>query len=150
MRQRARPALALAVLLGLGCYEYLPARDSAALVGQRIQLVLTDSGMVVLASRIGPSTDAIEGTLLADSLGTYVLAMALTRTRSGSEIDWRGEQVLVPHTLAASVAERRFSPARSTFAGGLAAAGIAGITVGLRGRGAASGSGGTGTKPPPQ
>ena len=150
MHQLARPLLVLTVLIVAGCYEYLPARNAAALVGQRIQLVLTDSGAVMLASQVGPATDAIEGTLVADNQGTYVVAMAVSRTRNGREIDWRGEQVSVPHVLAASVAERRFSVTRSALAGGLAVAGLTGMTVGLRGRGDASGSSANGTKPPPQ
>jgi hypothetical protein len=150
MLQRDRSLIAAIALLCGGCYEYLPARDPATLIGQRVQLTLTDSGMVALASQVGPSTDLIEGTLLRESPGQYVLAMAVSRTRFGNEIDWRGEQVTVPRILAASIAERRFSRSRSVFAGGLAAVGIAGATVALRGAGSSGGSGGVGGKPTPQ
>jgi hypothetical protein len=141
------PAVAL---ICVGCYQYLPARSPAALIGQRVQLTLTDSGMVALASQVGPSTDLVEGTLIRELPGQYVLAMTVSRTRFGNEIEWRGEQVTVPRTLTASIAERRFSLSRSVFAGGLAAAGIAGATVALRAGGQSGGSGGTGGKTTPQ
>jgi hypothetical protein len=139
MLHRTRPFIALAMLLTGACYEYLPARSTASLVGKRVQLSLTDSGSVVMASRVGPSVDAIEGALLADSAGAYVLGVTLTRARSGAETDWREERVAVAHSLVASFAERRFSRSRSTFAGALMSAGVVAVTVGLRGNGNSSG-----------
>jgi hypothetical protein len=139
MTHRARPLLALCALLGSGCYEYLPARNPTSLLGQRVQLTLTDSGSVAMTSRVGPSVDAIEGNLVADSAGAYVVGVALTRGRSGAETDWRGERVVIAHPLVASFAERRFSRSRSTFAGALMTAGIVAITVSLRGNGESSG-----------
>jgi hypothetical protein len=141
MLHRTRPFIALSVLLGTACYEYLPARSSTSLLGQRVQLSLTDSGTVAMASRVGPSVDAIEGNLLADSAGAYVLGVTLTRARSGVETDWREERVAVPHALVASFAERRFSRSRSTFAGALMSAGLVAVTVGLRGGGGSTGGG---------
>jgi hypothetical protein len=108
-------------------------------MGRRVQLSLTDSGAVAMASKVGPSVEAIEGSLLADSAGAYIVAVAVTRTRGGSEIDWRGERVAVAHPLVSSFAERRFSRSRSTFAGALMTAGVVAVTVGLRGGGDSSG-----------
>jgi hypothetical protein len=122
------------VALG-ACYEYVPARSPATLRGQRVELSLTDSGSVVLASRLGPSVEALEGTLLADTAGLYRVAVVQTRLRNGSETDWRGEEVTVAQGLVARLNERRFSPSRSFFAGGLAVVGIVGATIGLRGAG---------------
>jgi hypothetical protein len=144
MTRRTRPLLLLLSLLapgGAACYEYLPARDAGALAGQRVQLSLTDSGAVVLASKIGPSIEAIEGSLLADSAGAYVVAVGLTRGRGGVESDWRGERLAVPHVLVASFARRQFSTSRSVFAGALMTAGLVAATVGLRGGGGATGGG---------
>jgi hypothetical protein len=129
------------------CYEYLPARTPASLLGQRVQLTLTDSGSVVMASRVGPSVDAIEGDLVADSAGSYVVGVTVTRARNGTESDWRGERVAVAHPLVASFAERRFSRSRSTFAGALMTAGIVAITVSLRGNGESSGGAPTPGRP---
>jgi hypothetical protein len=149
MLRRLHPLRAVPLLLAAACYEYVPAPNPAALVGQRVQLALTDSGTVALASQLGPSTESVEGTLLADSAGKYLIGMAVSRTRGGTEMDWRGERVAVAHALVASTTRRQFSPSRSVFAGGLAAAGLTGITVGLRGRGQSGGSPGGG-RPIPQ
>src|SRR5258705_1050638 len=91
--RRTRPLLALCALLGVACYEYLPAGNSSSLIAQRVQLALTDSGSVAMASKVGPSVEAIEGTLIADSVGTYIVAVKVTRGRRGAEVDWRGGAV---------------------------------------------------------
>lgn len=131
--------LILLVTLGGACYEYIPVSQSTPLLGRRVQVALTDAGAVALASQLGPSVESLEGTLLGDSLGTYRVGLIATRLRSGSGNDWRGEVIAVPHALVASLAERRFSTSRTLFAGGLAAAGAIGATVGLRGKGESSG-----------
>jgi len=137
--RRTRPLLALCALLGVACYEYLPAGNSSSLIAQRVQLALTDSGSVAMASKVGPSVEAIEGTLIADSVGSYIVAVAVTRVRSGAEVDWRGERVAIAHPLVSSFAERRYSFSRSAFAGALMTAGVVGLTVALRGGGESSG-----------
>ncbi len=131
--------VALCALMSAGCYEYLPASRAASLIGQRVQLSLTDSGMVALSRQVGPSVESIEGSLVADSAGAYLVAVALTRARGGVETDWRGERVTVAHSLVASTARRQFSRSRSTFAGALMTAGIVAVTAGLRGGGESSG-----------
>jgi hypothetical protein len=141
MTRRIRPLLALCALFGTACYEYLPSREPASLVGRRVQLALTDSGAIAMAAQVGPSVDAIEGTLVGDSAGVYLVSVVATRARSGVETDWRGERVRVARPLVATVAERRFSRSRSTFAGALMTGGMAAITVALRGSGGATGGG---------
>ena len=134
-----RLSLALVALFGVGCYEYLPMHRAQARHGERVQLTLTDSGALALATRIGPQVEAVEGSLLADSAGVYLVAVAVTRARGGVESDWRGERVAIPHALVSSIAERRFSRSRSTFVGALMTAGVVGITTALRGGGESSG-----------
>ena len=136
-----RPLLVLCTLFGVACYEYVPASVPASLVGQRVQLSLTDSGTVAMAGQVGPSIEAIEGALVGDSAGTYLVSVATTRARNGVESDWTGERVRVAHALVAGLSERRFSRSRSTFAGALMTAGVTAITVALRGGGGATGGG---------
>jgi hypothetical protein len=150
MFHRIHSVAALCTLLAGACYEYVPARSTTSVLGRRVQLALTDSGSMVMASRVGPSVDAIEGTLLADSADAYVIGVTLTRARSGAETDWREERVVVPHPVVASFAERRLSRSRSTFAGALVSAGIVAATVGLRGGGSSSGGVPTGGRTPGQ
>lgn len=130
----------VAAALAVGaCYEYVPSHDPGSLIGKRVELALTDSGAVVLAGPIGPQVESVEGTLQGDSEGRYVVGVSSTRSRGGVETEWRGEQVVMPHALVASLAERRFSPTRSALAGGLAAIGIGTITAALRGAGRGGG-----------
>ena len=122
------------------CYEYRLAANAAMLHARPVELTLTDSGAVVLASRIGPGVEAIRGTFLGDSAGAYLIAITAARQRSGVETDWRGEQVAVPHALASALFERKFSSSRTALAGVLAAIGVGGMTTALRGRGESPGS----------
>jgi hypothetical protein len=149
MHRRLLAILCPLASLVVACYDYRPATSPAVLVGRRIQLLLTDSGSVVLAARIGPAVEAIEGQYLGDSAGVLLLAMAASRARSGVEMDWRGERVAVPRALVASMLERRFSRSRTAFASGLAVLGIGAMTAALRGKGDASGGGSVINPPPP-
>ena len=106
----------------VSCYG-LYAPQSSQLSGRNLELMLTDSGSVMLIPRVGASVQAIAGRLLSDSAGVYALSVESTRRRDGIENGWRGERVEVPHVFVASLAERRFSAARTTlFAGAMTAA----------------------------
>jgi hypothetical protein len=104
------------------CYGFY-APETARLTGRDLEFMLTDSGSVMLTSRVGPAVQAVDGRLVIDTAGVYSLAVQSTRRRDGMENGWRGELVEIPHPFVASVAEKRFSPARTTlFAGALTAA----------------------------
>lgn len=98
------------------CYTYQPVAGAAPRTYERVRFTLTDSGAVSLASQLGPATEEVSGRLNADSGGTYLVSVLATRRRGGSEIDWRGEQVAVPHALIARAEQRRFSRARTMVA----------------------------------
>jgi hypothetical protein len=145
MKRRLFPLLFLAS----GCYGYYPV-TAAAPVGREVQLMLTDSGSVVLTRSVGAGVDAVSGRVTGDSSGTIILAMTGTRKRDGIETDWKGERVAVPRALVANVSERRFSRARTlAFSGALAVA-LVSMRQAFGGSGASSpGSGlpgGTGAK----
>ncbi|HJP58997.1 MAG TPA: hypothetical protein VJ865_03335 [Gemmatimonadaceae bacterium] len=126
MNRFARRITGLYCLASLSaCYGFY-APDSARLTGRDLEFMLTDSGSVMLASRVGPAVEAVDGRLLTDTAGVYSMAVQSTRRRDGLENGWRGELVQIPHPFVASVAERRFSPARTTlFAGAMTAALVA-------------------------
>lgn len=109
--------VAFAALLSAGCYEYIPTRSNGGLQGRRVNLTLTDMGSAALASQIGPSNDAIGGTLLADSANALLLSVAVVRGRNGLEQDWRGEQVAVPVQYVDRVERRSFSKRKTVLAG---------------------------------
>lgn len=147
MRRFRTPIVIASVSLTLACYEYRPVGDTVTLQAHEVELTLTDSGAVVLASRIGPGVEAIQGIYLGDSAGAHLVAVSTARARTGQEVDWRSEHVSIPHALVATVLERRFSRSRTAFAGALAAIGIGGMTSALRGRGESNT--GIPTTPPP-
>jgi hypothetical protein len=132
-------ALAVAIVAAAGCYEYVPVAPSPALVGQRVRFELTDAGAVAMASALGPSIDAVEGTLLADSAQVYEVAIAATYASNGAEAYWRGERVDIQHALVAGPSARRFSASRTAFVAALGTVGLGAMTAALRGKGESGG-----------
>lgn len=132
-------ALAVAIVAAAGCYEYVPVAPSPTLVGQRVRLELTDAGTVSMASALGPSIDAVEGTLLADSAQVYEVAIAATYARNGAEAYWRGERVDIQHALVSGPSARRFSVSRTAFVAALGTVGLGAMTAALRGKGESGG-----------
>jgi predicted alpha/beta hydrolase len=121
---RALRALLLFPLL-VACYVYRPVTEMTPVGKDRVRLTLTDSGAVSLASQLGPATEEVQGRVVADSAGAYVMSVLATRRRGGAETDWSGEQVAVPRIFVAHAQERRFSRQRTILASlGLAAAAI--------------------------
>jgi hypothetical protein len=126
-----------------GCYIYLPERDPAALRGQHASISLTDSGSVVLAPKIGAGIVDLEGVFEGDSVGGSVLSVYASRQRSGAESDWRGERLVIPDPLIASIQKREFSATRTAFVTALGTVGLVVLTRALRG----NGEGGQGANP---
>jgi hypothetical protein len=109
--------IVFAALLSSGCYEYLPApTGSRALTGHRVNLTLTDMGSAALAAQIGPSNEAIGGTLLADSANALLLSVSSVRNRSGLEQGWRGEHLAVPFQFVDRLEQRTFSKRKTVLA----------------------------------
>lgn len=147
--QRALRAC-LILLVVTGCYVYRPVSGAAPVASERVRLTLTDSGAVSLASQLGPATEEVQGRVVADSAGTYLLSVLATRRRGGIETDWRGEQVAVPRIFVASAQERRFSRTRTI----LATVGVIAAAVAVReafwGPGGVFGGAPPGGGPPPR
>jgi hypothetical protein len=106
--------LGLITAVSSGCYEYLEVPATPGLAGHEVQLSITDSGSVVLASQVGYGIEAVDGKLISDSDMRYQVAVTSIRRRDGQESDWNGESVNIPHSLVSTIMERRFSRARST------------------------------------
>jgi hypothetical protein len=140
----------LLVALLSGCYVYEPVTTASPPTGRAVRLTLTDAGTANLASELGPSVEAVGGKLIGDTSDAYVLALSDSRKRNGVEIDWRGEQVSISKSLIATIQQREFSRARTTFvaAGLIAALFVARQT--LWGPGGVFGSAPPGPGPGPQ
>lgn len=137
----------LASLAGSGCFGYYQPLTTD-LAGRRVQLSITDSGSVVLAPRLGPQVEAVEGLLHADSGSQYVVSVLATRRRDGQESDWRGENVAIQRALVSSVTERRFSRSRTAVFTTLSGIAIAATKHAFGGGGGAGAPGPTPGQPP--
>ena len=133
-------------LVTAGCYGYYATPNDSHLVGRRVQVALTDSGSVVLAPQIGPARESLEGRLVGDSGGVYVMSVLSTRKRDGDETDWRGERLTIARPLVTEIAERRFSFGRTALASVLGTVAFVAAQQAFSGRGGTSG-GGLPTKP---
>ncbi len=104
---------AVAAFFSAGCFGYY-APLTTNLSGHRVELSLTDSGALALAPQVGHGVEAVQGTLVADSANQYMMSVLGTRRRDGQESSWRGESLNISHSMVSTVAERRFSRARTT------------------------------------
>lgn len=146
VRHRRRLAATIAAsIVGLcGCYGYVAPQPGSSLVGSEAQLQLSDSGAVVLASKIGPAAESITGHIVTDSAPGYVVSVVSVRQRDGGETLWHGEHVLVERTLITRAGTRRFSPSRTAFFSGIVSVGLLAARQAFLGRGSGGGGGGIG------
>ena len=142
MRRRIQSiAVILISALAVGaCYRYDPVTASQVAPQRLVELALTDSGGVVLAARIGPQVEALRGRVLADTGGTMTLGVMQTRQRSGNEQDWKGEELLVPHALIASIGERHFALSRTVLFSAALTGALVGVSAAFNGPGFGSGN----------
>jgi hypothetical protein len=141
--------VAAASVVGLcGCYGYIAPPRGSSLAGSEAQLRLSDSGAVALASKIGPSAEAITGRVLTDSASNYIVALASVRRRDGDETIWRGERILVDRSLVTEAGTRRFSPSRTALFSGIVSAGLVAARLAFLGHGSGGGGGGIGGSQP--
>lgn len=148
-RGRRLAATIAASVVGLcGCYGYVAPPRGSSLVGREAQLWLSDSGAVVLASKIGPAAESITGRVVTDSASGYVVSLASVRQRDGDETLWHGEYVLVDRTLITEAGARRFSPSRTALFSGILSAGLVAARLAFGGHGSGGGGGGIGGAQP--
>jgi hypothetical protein len=148
-RRLAALAAMAASAVGLsGCYGYIAPARGSSLVGSEARLQLSDSGAVVLASKIGPSAESITGRVVVDSASSYILALSSVKRRDGDETLWRGERIIVDRALVADAGARRFSPSRTALFSGLLSAGLVAAKLAFQGHGSGGGGGGVGGSQP--
>ena len=131
-----------------GFYGYIAPPRGSSLVGNEAQLRLSDSGAVVLASKIGPSAESITGRVVVDSASSYIVALSSVRRRDGDETIWRGEKILVERALVTEAGTRRFSPSRTALFSGIVSAGLVAAKLAFQGHGSGGGGGGIGGSQP--
>jgi hypothetical protein len=93
---------------------------------------------------MGPGIEQIEGRLLDQDNGSYLVAVSAVRLVRGGEQVWSGEQVRLNRDYIAMVYERRLSVARSAALGAVGVGGLAAFLASLNLFG-----GGAEEQPPP-
>jgi hypothetical protein len=136
-----RRTVAGALLLSMGCYAYVPPSTDTSLAGREVQLSLSDSGAVVLASTLGPSADAINGRVIRESDTSLYVAVSSVRRRSGNESPWTGEPLTIPRILVNNAGERRFSTSRTVLFSGAMAVALVAVRQAFHGQGGGGGGG---------
>jgi hypothetical protein len=110
--------------LQIGCYSYLPVQSELPRTSERISVSINDVGRVLLAERVGPTLDRIEGRLVSADSASVVLSVSRVTTLRGVSSRWLGEDVTIPRQAILAYQARPFSRSR-TFA--LAAAIVGGL-----------------------
>jgi hypothetical protein len=130
-------AVAASVLV-TGCYVLQPVTSTGPVpqVGTNLALDVNDVGRVALGGSIGPEIGQIQGRLLSQENGEYVVAVSLVRFLRGGEQTWTGEQVRIKKEYVGTTYERRLHKGRTialstAIAGGLLAVAVSQDLFGL-------------------
>lgn len=119
-----RRGLVVPAVLLAGCYTLQPARGVPP-VGARMAFDVNDVGRVALGGVMGPEIAQVEGQVVAQDSGSYLLAVSSVRLLRGGEQVWNGESVRLKTEYLSSAYERRFSPGRSVALGVIGLGGFA-------------------------
>ena len=112
--------------LNIGCYSYQPVQSAPPALSERVSVTVNDRGRVLLADRIGPVLDRVEGRLVSADSSNVVLLVTRAIDLRGRASNWTGEQVTIPREAILGFQARPFSRGR-TFA--LVAAIVGGLTA---------------------
>ena len=118
--------VAAAPLVG-ACYVYAPVMTPEPQQGVRLALDLSDQGRTALVTTVWPDVTRVEGTLVSDTAGQYVMRISEVVGIRGTRTKWTGETVSIPQQYVERVRERKLSRGRTAFA----VAGLVGSMVGL-------------------
>ena len=114
MTQMSRIAVLAVGALGLvGCYTLQPTSGATPPVGKDVAFDVNDAGRFALGASLGPEIAQIQGRLLEQENGEYVVAVSGVRQLRGGEQTWSGEKVRIKREHVNSTYERRFSRART-------------------------------------
>jgi hypothetical protein len=116
---------AIAVLMA-GCYSLQPALGPAPKNGDQVAFDITDLGRVFLGGAMGPEIDQVEGRLLDQENGDYILGVTSVKTLRGGVQVWSGERVRIEKQHVARMYERRFSRGRTM---ALGVVGVGGLVI---------------------
>jgi hypothetical protein len=113
----------------MGCYTLQPIGGSTPDVGQRLALDINDQGRMALGGSIGPEIGAIEGRLVSQENGEFLLAVSHVRFLRGGEQTWTGERVSIKRDFVGTAYERRFHKGRTALLSAVIVAGVVAVAA---------------------
>jgi hypothetical protein len=130
-----------------GCYRYTPIDSPSPALGSEVRLRLTDAGAITMAPLVGNRIEVVDGHVSSLADTSVTLSVTGTTDRLGSEVAWKGEQVMFPRSTVAGLERRSLDKGKSYLVGGIAAGLVAAVGIGfsISGNGSGGQSGGTGT-----
>lgn len=129
------------------CYTQIPMTTDVPAPSTRIIATVTDSGTVVMANKIGPGAQAVEGVVTAADAKEWTLSLVQVEYRGGTSVQWSREVVTFPRYALTNPTVKRVDMAKSWIAGGLVAASVF-IVAKAFGAVGTSDNGGTTPSPP--
>jgi hypothetical protein len=129
------------------CYRYTPIDSPSPALGSEVRLRLTDAGAITMAPLVGNRIEVVDGHISSLADTSVTLSVTGTIDRLGSEVTWKGEQVMFPRSTVAGLERRSLDKGKSYLVGGIAAGLVAAVGIGfsISGNGSGGQSGGTGT-----
>ena len=139
--------MAASALTSGACYRYTPIDSPAPALGSEVRLRLTDAGAITMAPLVGNRIELVDGHISSVSDTAVTLSVTQTTDRLGSEVTWKGEQVVFPRTTVSGFERRSLDKGKSYLMGGITAGLVAAVGIGFSISGGGSGgqSSGTGT-----
>lgn len=129
LRTRGSAAMALALLLA-GCSTLQPVQGPVPESGTRLAFDVNDAGRVALGGAMGPEIGQIEGQLLGNEDGVYVVSVSGVTYLRGGHQSWSGETVRLRPEHIGNTYERRTSTGRSIAMGVITIGGFSAFIVG--------------------
>ena len=126
MRTFRQAGLAGIVLALVGCYTLQPTGGVTPPVGSEVAFDVNDAGRLALGGAMGPEIKQIEGRLLDQENGEYVVAVSTIRLLRGGEQAWSGEKVRIKSEHVGTAYRRRLSKGRTI---ALAAVGVGAVAL---------------------
>lgn len=109
---RSLVAAAMAALLA-ACYVQRPLSSPVPQPATRIVVLITDTGRVELANKIGPGATAVEGVVMSADDAAWDLQVLRVDYRGGTSQQWTGERVSFPRYTLTNASERSLNRKRS-------------------------------------
>jgi hypothetical protein len=139
--------MAASAIASGACYRYTPIDSTSPALGSEVRVRLTDAGALALAPLVGNRIELVDGRISSVADTSVTLSVTGTTDRLGSEVPWKGEQVVFPRSTFASLERRSLDKGKSYLVGGIAAGLVAAVGIGftVSGNGSGGQSSGTGT-----